>query len=82
MRADYSFDFTGVDILASGDNHVFQPVQNVEIPLRILVADVSGAKRAISKRKRGLPWIIPVPPHNVGAASHQLAGLSNFDLLP
>ena len=82
MLVNDGFDLTGVDILASGDNHVFQAVQDIEIPFGILIADVAGAKLAISKCKRSLVGIIPVSPHDVGAARHQFAWLSSFDLLP
>src|SRR5262249_57417401 len=36
------FDFTGVDIFSACNNHVLQAVQDVEIPICILIADWGG----------------------------------------
>src|SRR5690349_18756908 len=40
-------DLAGVDVLAARDDHVLRAVQDVEIPVRILTADVSRTKEAV-----------------------------------
>src|SRR5215471_8499738 len=74
------FDLTGVDIFSARNNHVLQAVQDVEIPVRILIADVSGTKQAIFKRSCRFFWIIPVTARDILAPGHQFALLpdSNF----
>src|SRR2546430_8514930 len=44
-------DLTRVDIFAARDNHILQAVLDVEIPVCILIADVSCTKEPISERK-------------------------------
>ena len=48
-------DLAGVDVLAARDDHVLQAVQDVEITVRILTADVSRTKEAVPERKSSFP---------------------------
>ena len=81
MLVDDGFDLAGIDIFSTGDDHVLHAVEDVEISVRILVADVSSSKQSVLKRKPGLLRIVPVAAHDVGAASHQFAGLPGLELL-
>src|SRR5215813_7230058 len=81
MLVNNSFDLSGVNIFAAGYNHVFQAVQDIEIAARILVANVSRAERSVSEGTLGFLVIIPIAAHDIGAPSHQFAGLSCFHFL-
>src|SRR6266576_3714718 len=52
-------DLAGVDVLAARDDHVLQAVQDVEITVRVLTADISRTKEAVPERKRGFHRILP-----------------------
>src|ERR1700687_5018263 len=69
-------DLAGVDILAARDNHVLQAVQDVEITVRILTADVPRTKESVPERKSGFLRIIPIATHDIRAPSHQFARLT------
>src|SRR6266567_8744137 len=81
MFVDDGFDFTGIDIFAACDDHVFQAVEDVEIAVRILIADVSRAKHSISKCEGRVLRIVPVGPHDVGAPCDQFPVLTEFNFL-
>src|SRR5258708_18176359 len=81
MLVNDRLDFTGVNIFATGDNHVLQAVQDVEIAVRILIAKVACAKKPISECARGFVRIVPIAAHDVGAPSYQFTLLSALDLL-
>ena len=70
------FDLAGINIFATGDNHVFQAVKDVEIAVRILIADVSRPKHSVSKCERRVFWIVPATPRDVGAARDQFPMLT------
>src|SRR5712692_10202710 len=59
MLVNHCFDLTGVNIFAARDDHVLHAVQDVEIPVCVLIADVSSAKEAVSERKGSFFRIIP-----------------------
>ncbi len=75
------FDLAGVDIFAASDNHVLQAVQYVEMPVRILIADVSSTKHPVSKRACRFFRIIPVTSHYISAPSHQFTMRQIADLI-
>src|SRR5262249_54106469 len=66
MLANNRFDLPGVNIFAARDDHVFQAVEDVEIPVGILTADVPRTKQPVSKRACSLFLIIPVAAHDIG----------------
>src|ERR1700731_3107335 len=80
MFVDDRFDLAGINIFATCDDHVFQAVEDVEIAVRILIADVSRAKHSVSKRESRVLRIVPVAPHNVGASCDQFPMLPDFHL--
>src|SRR5260370_18475655 len=81
MLVNNRVDFTGVNIFATGNNHVLQTVQDVEITVRILIAQVSRAKQPVSECARGLFRIVPIAAHDVGAPSHQFTTMPGFGWL-
>src|SRR5713101_4534085 len=81
MFVDDRFDLAGINIFATCDNHVFQAVKDVEIAVRILIADVSSAKHSVSKCESRVFWIVPVAPHDVGAPCDQFPVLPDFHFL-
>src|SRR5438034_1371594 len=73
MLVKNRFDLAGVDVLAARDNHVLQAVQDVEITVRILAADVSSTNEAVPERKSSFLRIIPIATHDIRAPSHKFA---------
>src|SRR6266436_6928794 len=51
MRVNHGFDFAGVNVLPAGDDHVFQAIENVEISVCILIADIAGSEKAVPERE-------------------------------
>src|SRR6202051_1094514 len=74
------FDLAGIDVLTARDDHVLHAVQDVQIPFRILIADVARSKQPVAKRAQRLFAIIPVTPHDVGAARDHFARLPDAHL--
>src|SRR5579859_600124 len=81
MLVDDRFDLAGINIFAACDDHVLQAVEDVEIAVRILIADISRAKHSVSKRESRVLRIIPVTPHDVGAPYYQFPVLPDFHFL-
>src|SRR5260370_14340781 len=81
MLVNDRLDFTRVNILATGDNHVFQAVEDVEIAVGILIAKVSCAKQPVPECARGFFRIVPIAAHDVGAPTYQFTMPSGLDLL-
>jgi hypothetical protein len=50
----------GIPLGNDRDDHVLEAVQDVEITVRILTADVSRTKEAVPERKSGFLRILPV----------------------
>src|SRR4029077_16926642 len=76
MLVKNRLDLAGVDVLAARDNHVLQAVQDVEITVRILTADVSRTNEAVPERKSGFLGIIPIATCDIRAPNHQFARLT------
>src|SRR6266480_4270262 len=64
---DDCFDLAAVNLFTPGDDQVLDAVQDVEISVYVLIAHVARAKHSISKHRIGVLWIIPIPPHDIGA---------------
>src|SRR5208282_93842 len=69
-------DLAGIDILASGNDHVFRTIQYVEIAIRVLITDVSGAKESVPEYGCCVLRIVPISWHHVCAAGYQFTGLT------
>src|SRR5262245_31515037 len=80
MLVDDGFDLAGVDVFATGDDHVLRAVENVEIALGIAVAHVAGTEHPVLERAARLLRILPVAAHDIGAARHQFTMLPGFNL--
>src|SRR5258708_8595617 len=70
----------GIDVLAARNDHVLHAVQDVQIPFRILIADVARSKQPVAERAQRLFAIVPVTAHDVGAARDHFAGLPDAHL--
>src|SRR5260370_8114205 len=84
MLVNNRLDFAGINIFATGNNHVFQAVEDVEIAVGILIAKISCAKQPISECARGFFQVVPIAAHDVGAPSRQftmLSGSASLSLL-
>src|SRR5258708_2349442 len=79
MLVKNRLDLAGVDVLAARDDHVLQAVQDVEITVRILTADVSRTKEAVPESKSSFLRIIPIATHDIRASSHQFARLTGLN---
>ena len=82
MVEDDGFDFGAIDVFAARDDHVLQPIQDKEIPVCVLIADVSGTKEASPEGGRRILRIVPVAAHDVWAAGHQFPALTGLYLFP
>src|ERR1700692_3127491 len=81
MSVDDRFDLAGINIFAACDDHVFQAVEDVEIAVRILIADVSRAKHSVLKCESRVLRIVPVAPHDVSTPCDQFTALPDFNFL-
>src|SRR6266571_8549745 len=70
-----------VNILAAGNNHVLQPIENVDVTISILVADVTAAEHPITKYRVRFFQIVPIAAHYICAAGNQLTMSSSSNLL-
>ena len=52
MLAQHPLDLGRVDVLATGDDEIVAAVDDVEIPVAVEVARVSGAKPAVGQVTR------------------------------
>ena|ERR1700677_541025 len=80
MPVDHGFHLSRINVLTAGNNHVFWPVEDVKISRSVLMADISRTKESIAKGLSSFFRIVPVAPHDIGAACDQFAGLSRLDL--
>src|ERR1041385_9287999 len=79
MLVNDRFNLTRINIFTARDDHVFQAIQDEEETRTILIANVSGAKRSVTERPRGLFPVVPIAAHDIGPPSHQFALLSGFN---
>src|SRR5258705_70331 len=81
MLVNDGFDFARVDILAAGNNHVLQPIENVDVTISILVPDVPSAKHAVKKCRVRFFQIVPIAAHYICAPGNQLTMLASSNLI-
>src|SRR5438093_13255476 len=82
MRVNDSFYFYRITMFAAGDDHVIQPIKNVEVSVCVLVPNVARSEEAVSEREFSFFRLVPITAHDIRAASDQLACLPGFDFLP
>src|SRR6266516_1653074 len=72
----------GVDIGRglTGDDHVFDPVDEVEESVLVPPAEIAGVEPAVLDDLRGHLWVVPVLLHHQWAAHAHLTDPSRLDL--
>src|SRR2546423_15537745 len=78
MRVNHGLDFAGINILAARDDHVFQAIENVEIPVGVLIPNVAGSEKAVPERELSFFRLVLVTAHYIRAARDQFACLPSF----
>ncbi|MNZ73127.1 hypothetical protein D3C78_915290 [compost metagenome] len=73
MAGDGGLDLGGIDVLAAADDHVLQPVADVDEAILVHVAAVTGMHPAIAQRLGGCFRLLPVAEHDVRPLHHDLA---------
>ena len=67
------FHLGGVDVLASGDEHVLEPVDDEEETVGVEVPDVTGVEPAAGRERRiGGGLVVPVAAGDIGSADDDL----------
>ena len=74
MFVEHRLHFGGVDVLPAGDDHVLDPIDDVDKAVVVRVANVAGVEPPFCvDRFGGGVGSIPVSGHDVGAARADLA---------
>src|SRR5205807_5780409 len=66
----------GVDVLASGDDHVLGPVDQVQIGQVVEIAEITRSIPAVDQGGRRHLGLVPVAEHDVRPPDHDLADLA------
>ena len=82
MFDEYGLDILWVNILPTGQDHVFLAVDNVQVALLIDVTDVAGAQpldtvRVDEHRFRGGILAVPVPRHGDAPPGHDFTCMAS-----
>jgi hypothetical protein len=72
MTEYHGFDFAGVHVFATSDDHVFQPIEDLNVSGSVLITDVSRPKEPVSENRRRCNFIVLITRHHVGPAYHQV----------
>src|SRR5699024_6660651 len=75
------FDFSGEYVETTRDNHVFLPVDDVQIALLIYFRDVTGVDPAVDNRLGGKIFSLPITLHRTPTTHAQFTRLTDFGLL-
>jgi len=67
--------------LPAGNDHVLQPIQNVDVTISILVADITGAEHPITKYRVCFFQVVPIAAHYICAAGNQLTMFAGSNFL-
>src|SRR6266542_3089707 len=81
MRVNDGFDFSRVNVCSAGDDHVFQAIENVEVPVRVLITNVAGSEKAVPEREFSFFRLVPITAHDIRAAGDQFASFPGFNFL-
>ncbi|MCY1286701.1 hypothetical protein D9M70_356770 [compost metagenome] len=73
VAGEGGLDLGGIDVLATGNDHVLDPVADVDETLLVHVAAVAGVHPAAPQRLGGGFRLVPVAHHHVRSAHHDLA---------
>src|SRR6266513_4825223 len=69
MRVNNGFDFSRVNVLPAGDDHVLQTIENVVVSVCVLIADVACSKESVPECTLCLVRVFPIATHDIRAAS-------------
>ena len=82
MRQQLALDLGRVHVEPAVDEHVLEPVGDVEVAVCVHYADVAGVQPAVGVDRLGrLVGIVEIADHHVVAAYHHLAGLAPWHLV-
>src|SRR6266481_9985731 len=81
MRVNDGFDFSRVNIFSAGDDHVLQAIENVEVPVGVLIPNVAGSEKAVPEREFSFFRLVPITAHDIRATCDQLASFPGFNFL-
>ena len=81
MAGESILDFGRVDVLAAGDDHVLDPVDEEQIALVIEVAGIARVIPPSGECLGGHLGLVPVLEHEIAASGADLSRLANADLL-
>src|SRR5690606_6999220 len=70
------FHFAGIDVVATGNQHVVFAVDNIEKAVLIHDADITGVEPAAAERFGGFIRFLPVVGHQLRAANHNFASFA------
>src|SRR5260370_5432252 len=76
MLQDDGLDLAGIHVFAAAHDHVFKSIQDIKIPGRVVIADVSGTKEAVPEGGRCVLRIVPVTSHHTCPTGHQSPALT------
>ena len=77
MSIKHGFDFGRVDILAPADDHILQPVADIEEAVRVEVADIARVEPAFRvDRGGGGLGLVPVAAHDLRSAHDDFAAFA------
>src|SRR6516165_10032051 len=71
------FDFSGIDVLPTGDNQILDAVVNIEVAIIVEIAGIAGAQPAIRYRLRGRILLTPVLLHEIVTAHGDFTDLTS-----
>src|SRR6266403_247928 len=81
MRVNDGFDFAGINVFSAGDDHVLQAIENVEVPVGVLVTNVARSEEAVPEREFSFFRLVPITAHDIRAARDQLASFPGFNFV-
>src|SRR6266478_5655014 len=81
MRVNDGFDFSRVNVFSARDDHVLQAIENVEVPVGVLITNVAGSEKAVPEREFSFFRLVPITAHDIRATCDQLARLPGFNFL-
>ena len=76
VLVEHPLDLGAGDVLAAGDDHVLEPIDDVDVAVVVLHADVAGVEPAAGERRRRGLGIAPVALEHLRAAEDDLAPLA------
>src|SRR5439155_14709203 len=82
VASQHALELGGVDVLAAGDDHVLDPVADVEEAVRVDVAGVTGVEPAIPHHDRGVLGPPPVAGHEAASPVDDLTDLAAWYGVP